>query len=236
VQTQAKFLPGAEVAAQQTVDKTVYTLVKLEKAKFIQAAKLRISELDKPLAKLAGADPDPITGARIAALRGAVPKAEERDVLAMTLAGQGEGVADAPVSADNLRARLGLLIEPGTVSVKGADKAPTARDAVLDVLDQLDLAACTNPDEARFELRLVEKARSQQTPNNWTKVFLTGAVTVLRTDTGEVIGSLEASASGMDASGSADGSKAKAREALIKELGEQLKQRLLPILIRGAAE
>jgi hypothetical protein len=238
VATQAKFLPGVEVAQQQTVDKTVYTLVKLEKARFIQAAKLRIAELDKPLAKLAGADPDPITGARVAALRAALPKAEERDVLAMTLAGQGEGVADAPVSGDNLRARLGLLVEPATIAIKGADKAPATRDAVLDVLDGLDIAAAANPDEARFQLRLVEKSRQQQTPppQNWTKVFLTGAITVVRLDTGEVIGSLEKSATGMDASGSAEGSLAKARTALITELGDEIKKRLLPILIRGTAE
>jgi hypothetical protein len=240
VSTAAKFLPGAEVAKQQTVGGTVYTLVKLEKAKFVAAAKLRIAELDKPLAKVAGADPDPMTGPRVAALRGCVAKAEERDALALTLAGQGEAVADAPVGGESLRTRLGLLIEPATVSVKGAANAPASRDAVLDVLDSLDITACQNPDEARFELRLAEKGRTQELPPQsgkvWIKGFITGAVTVVRKDTGEVIGSLEASATATDASGSEAGAKAKAREALIKNLGDELKNRLLTILIRGAAE
>jgi hypothetical protein len=236
VSTQAKFLPGAEVAAQVTAGGTVYTLVKLNKAAFIKAAQARIAELDKPLGKLAGADPDPITGARITALRRGVPLAEERDALALTIAGQGEAVADTPVAGDDLKARLGLLLEPGTVALKHADKAPSCRDAVLDVLDGLGLAAADKADEARFELRLTEKSRMQKTPNGWQKCEITGAVTVARLDTGEVIGSLEAKAVKTDATGSEEGAKSKARDELIKTLGNELNTRLLPILIRGKSD
>ncbi|MCX8016698.1 MAG: LPP20 family lipoprotein [Rhodocyclaceae bacterium] len=232
-QTQARYLPGAEVMRQERVGERFFVLVRLDKERFRTAAMQRIQQIDEQLGKLA-AKPARITGARIAALRRALPLAEERDALALTLAGLGTPSQPSPLPVESVRAQLGLLITPGTIVCRANEATEPIREAIEGVLADLDLAVVEPGKEARFELKLAQKQQQSTLPNGWVKCQLSGAITVINLESGETIGSLSASETATFTH--AEGALSKAREKLIAALSTELQQKLLPILIRGVPE
>lgn len=228
----AHYLPGAEVVRQEKVGKKTYALVRLEKERFKQAARHRIAEIDAVLSKLAPR-PARITGARLAALRRALPMAEEREALALQLAGTGETVAGTPLTADAIRTQLGLLITPGTIAFRGDAQAAEVRDAVVQCLADLDLSVVEG-DSARFETRLQQKRQSTTLPNGWVKVHLSGTLIVVNAETGETIGSLSASENATSTTENL--ALDKARQKFVAALANEINDKLLTILIRGKPE
>ncbi len=228
------FLAGAEIAKQETVDGAVFTLLSLERKKFTTAALARVADLDRVIGKGPEAQPDPLTGAWVEAARGIVMAASEREILRSILIGQGAAVPDSPVSALEVRRLLGGLIHPPVLELVKPGEAPGVRDALLDCADGLGYTIALKPEEARYRVNIVEKKRmvpiDREEGSRWYKVTITGAVTVTNKATKQVVGSLEASASATSTLSEADG-QAKAREALIKKLGDEIRRRLLPIFI-----
>jgi hypothetical protein len=233
VSARARFLPGVEVVKQEQVGGRVYTLLKLDKEAFRQAATNRVNQIDTLLNKLAKPVPK-LTGARLAALRRALAQSEERETLALTLGGQGIEITASALDPAAIRAQLGLLVTPGTIFFSGGQQATAVRDAAVASLAELDLASLEQADGARFELRLLEKSQQLPLPNTWIKVQMTGTITVINLETGETIGSLSSSVTSTNVSQVA--AQSKAREQLITQLGAEIAAKLLPILIRGSAE
>lgn len=224
-ETGASALPGAEIVAQEQHGDTSYALVRLDRKNFIASTKTRTESIDSRLVRLQEA-PQPITGAYIAQLRRVVDLAQQREELYWLLIALGEReLLESPLPMHEFESRLGNLIRGNSIRLQGHARAPGTRDAVLDVIDILNLV---EHEDAVFELRLRERARTE-VQGNWHRAHITGAVTVLDADTQAIIGSLEHTAS--DAStANEETAVSRARAKFIEEMGAKLEQRLLLML------
>jgi len=224
--TERTLLVGARTHKMEMKGDTVWALVRLEKSGFNDAVEGRVAEIDRQLARLEEA-PERIDVDYIRQVRRILPLVHEREGFALIIRGQGGELPASPLPFAEVEARVGLLAHGARVMLEGAKKAPSARDAVLDVID--DLGVTVHQDEsAPIELRLRERKRVTEV-GGWHKLRLTGAVTVVDRTTGEIVGSLETTVKESSTEGEAVALD-RARETMIRELGDKVRARLLPLM------
>ncbi len=222
--TDETYLIGAEIEKQEERQGVTYTLVALNQAVYLEDVTAQIAQIDKGLARLE-TDPEVVDAPYLRRVTRVLPGLQRRRGLALILRGQGRKPPPLPLDLAELHEHIGRLAGGTTMILEGHAEAPTVRDATLDVLDGIGLTVLQDEAAAAFELRLREKHQTRLV-DNWHRVNLTGAVTVVDNATGEVIGSLEAEVEEATVQGEAEALR-RARKSLIEKLGRKLEERLL---------
>ena len=150
--TAVPFLPGATVVKQVTMDEVVYVLVRMPKANFEQAARAKVKAIDRLLSDSTTVEPTDREGIRL--MRRAYQASIERQSLVLMATAMNVTLPPPPVEGAAIAAHSGLLIEPLSFRLSGADRYPELAEVVRDAADALGITIAEKGAPARFEFKL----------------------------------------------------------------------------------
>lgn len=216
-------LPGVEVVARAEADGLHYALVAVAPEALRAAWMPQLSALDRTLAALPLARPEPVTAPWAARLRAALPLAEERALLAAALAGLGSPPPAPPCTPERLRALLGALVAVPWVVLLGEAEAPGLAAGLRRAADAAGIAVANAA--APWTLRLRETVHESRLPRGWTRVRIVGEVSLARAHEPAVLAVLAAEGEAVSTQDAAAALR-QARERLAERIAEEARQRL----------
>ena len=186
--TAVPFLPGAKIVEQATVGDYVYVLVRMPKTNFEKAARAKIEQLDRLISESIDAMPADQAGIRI--MRRGYQASIERQSLVLVASGFDIQLPPPPVEPETIAARSGLLIEPLSFRLNGAERFPALAEAVRDAADELGISIAEDGAPARFEFKLKGRERVREQAG-WQRAAVSATIVVTHLPTRLSLGQIK---------------------------------------------